>query len=168
MSDVHQITCTICKGTKTAPCYSCASHGMIYVREDRPPTHVELEMTVRYQRERLADQAADHEREMALLSVPAREKELLEQNRALETRIRQLRRELTKARENNYRRNLELDALHYVWCDGGCGGGVHRYDGQGDKALSEELVQAGEQSIGRLRTWWENHKYRTKRERGTA
>jgi len=34
--------------------------------------------------------------------------------------VRRLKRELKNAYENNHRRNLELDALHYVWCDGGC------------------------------------------------
>ena len=38
-----------------------------------------------------------------------------------------LRRQIGMALYNNHRRNVELDALHYVWCDGGCEGGTHRY-----------------------------------------
>lgn len=45
----------------------------------------------------------------------------------LRAEVDKLRRELTRAYENNKRRNVELDALYYVWCDGGCGGGVQRY-----------------------------------------
>ena len=168
MSDVREVPCTVCKGTKTVKCYSCVSHGVLFLREDRPPTHVELELANRFLRERDALREAEHAREIALLGLTEREQQLLEQNRALEARIRLLRKELTNARDNNHRRNLELDALHYVWCDGGCPSGVHRYDGEGAKALSEDLVKAGEDSIGRLRTWWENHKSRQARSESVA
>ena len=56
------------------------------------------------------------------------------------------------------RRNLELDALHYVWCSGGCPGGVHGYTDS--RPVTEKLVQEAERNTRRLREWWECHKWR--------
>jgi len=58
--------------------------------------------------------------------------------------------------EKLHEKNLELDALHWVWCDGGCGGGVHRYD-HGE--LTEEIVRMVEGHAKRLRRWWTNKTY---------
>lgn len=70
-----------------------------------------------------------------------------------------LKRELRIAQESLERKNRELDALHYVWCDGGCDGGVHRY---GDHApLTEELVQRAERQVRRMRDWLTNHDHRS-------
>lgn len=54
---------------------------------------------------------------------------------------------------HNHERNIELDALHFVWCDGGCKGGVHRYN-HGE--LTEDIVIAAERNAKRLRTWFVN------------
>ena len=78
----------------------------------------------------------------------------------LREREAKLKRELTYSRDNNHKRNLELDALHYVWCDGGCYGGVHRYDGKGVEGITEEVVELAERNTKRLRTWFENFKFR--------
>ena len=51
-------------------------------------------------------------------------------------------------------KNLELDALHYVWCSGGCEDGVHRWM---DEKLTEEIVKLAELNTKRLRQWYENH-----------
>lgn len=51
------------------------------------------------------------------------------------------------------RKNRELDALHFVWCDGGCASGVHRYD-HGE--LTEAIVVEAERNAKRLRAWWNN------------
>ena len=37
--------------------------------------------------------------------------------------VESLRRQVTMLNETLHRKNIMLDALHYVWCDGGCGGG---------------------------------------------
>ncbi len=70
--------------------------------------------------------------------------------------------ELTQARENNEQRNRELDALHYIWCDGGCHGGAHRYCGSPDD-ITEEVVAAAERSTQRLRRWFQNRQYKKAR-----
>ena len=71
-----------------------------------------------------------------------------------------LKRQLTFQRENNHERNVELDSLHYVWCNGGCKGGVHRFT---PGEVTEEVVQAAERNTARLRQWWENKKFRDAR-----
>lgn len=66
---------------------------------------------------------------------------------------KKLRRQLTAAQENNHARNLQLDALHHVWCSGGCKTGVHRYlPGR----LTEELVSQAEAEVKRMRQWLRN------------
>ena len=77
-----------------------------------------------------------------------------ENGRLLE-QVRKLKFELTQARENNEERNRELDALHYVWCNGGCQGGVHRYCGAPDD-VTEEVVAAAVRNTERLRSWFVN------------
>ena len=57
------------------------------------------------------------------------------------------------------RRNRELDALHYVWCTGGCQGGVHRWT---DELITREVVEHAERQAQRLRTWYQNVEYRLK------
>jgi hypothetical protein len=52
------------------------------------------------------------------------------------------------------RKNLELDALHFVWCDGGCADGVHRWD---HGVLTEAIVAEAERNTARLRRWWMIH-----------
>lgn len=47
-----------------------------------------------------------------------------------------------------HEKNLALDALHFVWCDGGCASGVHRYT---DEPLTEEIVLQAEYQALRLR-----------------
>jgi hypothetical protein len=70
--------------------------------------------------------------------------------------IRELRRQLTIAQESLHHKNLALDALHYVWCSGGCEGGAHRYGKMRDVPLTEELVLRAEHYVRRLRARFEN------------
>ena len=72
---------------------------------------------------------------------------------SLRAQIAELRRQLRWANERNHARNVELDALHFVWCDGGCYRGVHRF-GDCDRPLTEETVLAAELNTARLRKWW--------------
>ena len=76
--------------------------------------------------------------------------------------IANLRREITIMREALEKKNKALAALHYVWCSGGCNGGVHYYDGKGPDEITEELVQVAERNTKRLRTWFENYKHKQK------
>jgi hypothetical protein len=41
-------------------------------------------------------------------------------------------------------------------CDGGCGGGVHRYEEMSKIPLTEEVVKLAEGNVRRLRTWFVN------------
>ncbi len=84
------------------------------------------------------------------------------ENERLREQVHNLRREITNTRSNNETRNRELDALHYVWCDGGCRSGVHRYcKSTGD--ITEDVVTTAERNTKRLRTWFENRKLRDRR-----
>ena len=56
--------------------------------------------------------------------------------------------------ENLAKKNRELDALHYVWCSGGCDGGVHRYS---EKELTAEIVASAVRNTDRLVQWWVNY-----------
>jgi hypothetical protein len=49
------------------------------------------------------------------------------------------------------RKNRELDALHYVWCDGGCPRGVHRW---ANTLITREIVETAERNAQRLRRWY--------------
>lgn len=41
---------------------------------------------------------------------------------------RRLREQITDLIRVAHERNRQLDAMHWVWCDGGCSSGVHRWD----------------------------------------
>lgn len=66
--------------------------------------------------------------------------------------IRRLRRDIRIMQEAAEIRNRELDALHMVWCDGGCQRGVHRW---ADEAASPQelsaLADIGQRNVDRLR-----------------
>ena len=61
-------------------------------------------------------------------------------------------------------KNKALDALHYVWCSGGCDNGVDRYTEDGQPKLTEELLREAEFQVSRMRTHLENAAYRSKNE----
>lgn len=85
------------------------------------------------------------------------------ENARLAEQVKSLKREVTQARRNNEERNRELDALHYIWCDGGCQGGAHRYCGSPDD-ITEEVVAAAERNTMRLRRWFVNRQHKLARE----
>lgn len=55
-------------------------------------------------------------------------------------------------------RNVDLDAMHFVWCDGGCASGVHRFTP--DVILTEEMVERAERNAERLRRWYNEVKFK--------
>lgn len=75
----------------------------------------------------------------------------------LQARVSEQRRQLTQMQGDLRARNLQLDAMHWVWCDGGCKGGVHRWGGC---ELTEEIVVAAERNAARLRRWYETQQTR--------
>ena len=83
--------------------------------------------------------------------------------------VLRLREEVKQLNAVLARKNRELDALHYVWCSGGCDGGVNRFmPGQ----LTEDVVIAAERNTARLRGWYDNSllraKYRAERDSQNA
>lgn len=71
--------------------------------------------------------------------------------------------EMRKALE---RKNRQLDALHLVWCDGACPGGVHRWNP--DLIVTEELVEIAERNARRLRSWYNGVRFRLGLKQRTA
>ena len=71
------------------------------------------------------------------------------------TTEQELRRQLRIMQESLERKNRELDALHYVWCDGGCKTGVHRWTAN---TVTEDVVVLSERNTARLRLWFESMK----------
>jgi len=78
-----------------------------------------------------------------------------EGQKAADAEVASLRHQLAMQSARNRERNLQLDALHFVWCNGGCATGVHRWT---DGAVTEELVREAERNTRRLRTWWEHRR----------
>lgn len=72
---------------------------------------------------------------------------------AARAEIEALKEQLASAQQNNRKRNLELDALHFVWCNGGCEGGVHRWS---TETVTPELVDAAVTQVNRLIYWANN------------
>ena len=89
----------------------------------------------------------DRVREMATARARLETSLRQEQDRVVE-----LRRQIEIQGDNNARRNRELDALHYVWCSGGCEGGVHRFTHPAG-GLTEEIVAEAERLVARMRQW---------------
>ena len=77
---------------------------------------------------------------------------------------KELRRQIDIQRRSLEEKNIQLAAMHYVWCSGGCVGGVHRYDGQGPEAVTEAIVEAAEHNTKRLRSWWTNRQGKLRRQ----
>jgi hypothetical protein len=71
----------------------------------------------------------------------------------LEEKLQHLKEEVAYLQDRNRERNIELDALHYVWCDGTCEAGVHRWT---DTPLTKELVEAAVSNTNRLIRKWNN------------
>lgn len=78
-------------------------------------------------------------------------------------KIRWLKEEITDLKETLHRKNLALEAYDHVWCDGGCAGGVHRYDDLGPDTITEEIVQSAIRNTERLKRWWANRQGRLAR-----
>lgn len=60
-------------------------------------------------------------------------------------------RETTKrmqAERHVHLKNVELDAMHYVWCSGSCKSGMHRWV---PGLLTEEMVELAERNTRRMR-----------------
>jgi hypothetical protein len=74
-------------------------------------------------------------------------------------KCKKLKAELTECYRNLENKNLALDAMHFVWCDGGCSSGVDRWY---EERLTEELLLQAERNVQRMRRWWDNKEARKK------
>lgn len=73
------------------------------------------------------------------------------------TELEKLRAEVRRLNECLREKNLELDAMHYVWCTGGCPDGAHRWT---EDTLTEEVVARAERNVKRLRLRLTNRAHR--------
>ena len=74
----------------------------------------------------------------------------------LEAKIANQARQLEILNRALHEKNVALDSLHWVWCDGGCESGAHRFtEGQ----LTDEIVETAERNTKRMRAWLENYKF---------
>lgn len=89
---------------------------------------------------------------MKTVSIPLDELENLKE------RNRQQGRQITMLQDLLRKKNLELDALHFVWCDGACPQGIHRFSN--DVRLTEEMIQMAERNTRRMRRWYNTVKWR--------
>lgn len=69
--------------------------------------------------------------------------------------------EIKRLSKDLQRKNIKLDAMLWVWCSGGCNGGVFRYTpDEFTKELTLEVVETAECNVKRLRRWYENHEFK--------
>jgi hypothetical protein len=130
-------------------------------------TYARLELAGRMEKEaRLRHLAAVKDMPSDGVADAVRIDRLRIENERLHGMVKGLRYQVTQARENNEERNRELDTLHYVWCDGGCQGGTHRYCGSPDD-VTEEVVATAEAWVKRLRRWYESRKVKQAREKAS-
>lgn len=83
-------------------------------------------------------------------TLKAKLRSLQMQNDALVTANKRLRHNVTIQRESLTKKNRELDAMHWIWCSGGCKGGAHRFT---DFNLTEEVIN---EACARVRAAREN------------
>lgn len=72
----------------------------------------------------------------------------------LRSKVRELRALVREREDQLAEKNRELDALHYVWCDGGCRGGAHRY---AEDSLTLDIVARAIRNTDRLVQWYVNN-----------
>jgi uncharacterized coiled-coil protein SlyX len=83
---------------------------------------------------------------------------------ALNKKIVKQARELTTKEQAIKERNIALDALHWVWCSGGCHKGTHRFGSE--EPITAEHIAVAERNTKRLREWFEANERRKAREAG--
>lgn len=67
-------------------------------------------------------------------------------------------RRIAQLQEEAHRRNLEVDALGRVWCDGGCAGGMHRYQ---TSPPTEGQIAFLVRNARRAIRWWLLRRWKT-------
>jgi hypothetical protein len=82
-------------------------------------------------------------------------RELERQNADLQARVKAQGTEIHIQQDISTYRNKQLEALHVVWCNGGCRGGVGCMD-----QIDEAKVLEAERNVKRIREWWTRRWYR--------
>lgn len=72
-------------------------------------------------------------------------------------KIEKLKKKIHELELQLHRKNVQLDALHWVWCSGGCTEGMHRWV---PAQLTEEMVIEAEANTRRIREWFNNAEFR--------
>ena len=83
--------------------------------------------------------------------------ELMRQFTDLQARNAALCRDIADKDEALRKAKLRMDGLLWVWCSGGCTGGVLR---KSEGEVTEEMVQEIELNTKRLRSWWHSYQNR--------
>lgn len=86
-------------------------------------------------------------------------KALQAENARLREAAQQLRQQISIKDRVLHDKNVALDALGWVWCDGGCKAGVGRFT---EFEPTEEAVVIIEHNTKRLRRWFTNRAYRAR------
>lgn len=68
----------------------------------------------------------------------------------LEEKIHRQAQQIRRMQVTLEEKNYALDMLHYVWCDGGCTSGVHRFDGAGPSAITDAVIDTAVASLQAL------------------
>lgn len=76
-----------------------------------------------------------------------------DRTRDLRDRVKAQAEELSTLREVLYHKNRQLDALHYVWCSGGCETGMHRWT---EDEITDDLIARADRNVQRMRMWLAN------------
>lgn len=72
-------------------------------------------------------------------------------------KIERLKQQILKFEHVLHAQNIKLDALHWVWCSGGCQGGTNRWvPGE----LTEEMLKTAEYAVKRMTESYNTLEYR--------
>ena len=81
----------------------------------------------------------------------------------MKDKYKKYKREIEIMKRSLEEKNKALDAMYWVWCSGGCGGGVARNNH--NKYPEEEIIKLAERNTARLRSWHESFKMEHRKER---
>lgn len=84
---------------------------------------------------------------------------------AQEDKIASLKYPVTLKDRALHARNVALDGMAWVWCDGGCHSGVFRFT---DMKLTDEMLAMIQRNTSRLQRWAANRDYRAGRDTGAG
>lgn len=75
------------------------------------------------------------------------------QKEELVEKVRLLKKEIKRKDDFIHEKNVELDALHRIWCTG-CDAGAHRWS---ENTITKETVEIVKKYSTRLEEWYSNH-----------